>query len=579
MTDAAQVDRSAESGARLFRDFASDFLRYGGARGWLLGFYLAVGAVVEGLGVLLLLPLVTIVTGSSSGNGWIDGITKSIAALAPGSTIAWKLAFVLMLFALLVGFRSFIILNRDVLMERLQSGFVEALRLRIVTALADCSWETVSRLKHGRIMHVLAQDVDECGNAAFLLLRSAAAVALLVGQWALVVLVSPKFAMVILSMIALAVIVLRPSLRHSADLGRGMADSNLNLIVETGQFLGGLKLALSQDLQHSFLAEFRRVQDGAVWRRIAFTRHRAFTQLTLTATVALMGGVVVLIGVGYFHTAPAVLFTLLFVLARLSGPVGQIQTSAQRISHSMPTYRKVKALQAELSATPHTDKIKHGRSVGVPSGGIELDAVTYLHAGLERAGVSAFSLRIEPGEIIGLAGPSGAGKTTLADLIVGLYTPQAGAIRIGSQALEGPVLDSWRQALSYVAQDPFLFHDSIRMNLLWARPNASDEDMWEALILADAAPMVRLLSAGLDAIVGERGALLSGGERQRIALARALIRRPSFLVLDEATSAIDPDGEARIMAQLRNLVPRPTILMIAHRAESLALCDRTVEMP
>jgi ATP-binding cassette subfamily C protein len=162
--------------------------------------------------------------------------------------------------------------------------------------------------------------------------------------------------------------------------------------------------------------------------------------------------------------------------------------------------------------------------------------------------------------------------------MVGLYSPQAGTIRLGEKALDGPVLATWRESLSYVSQDPFLFHDSIQRNLLWARPDASDEDMWQALELADANRLVRNLPGGLDAVVGERGTLLSGGERQRIALARALIRKPSFLLLDEATSAIDLKSEGRILERLRGLDPRPAILIIAHRGESLALCDRVIEM-
>lgn len=272
----------------MFRAFGGDLLRHAGRRGWVLGVFLLLGALVEGVGILLLLPLLSIVVGSGTGNRWVDGITGSIVALAPDRSTAWQLSFLLVLFALLVMLRSFVIFRRDLLTERLQTGFVEALRLRIITALADSPWEVVTRLKHGRITHLLAQDVDECGNAIALLFRSAVAVALLVGQWALVLILSPTLAILVLLLLAASAFALRPLLRRSAELGRGLADSNLGMIVETGQFLGGIKLALSQNLQHSFLHEFRRAQDGAIWRRIAFTRQRTLTQLTLAAMVALL---------------------------------------------------------------------------------------------------------------------------------------------------------------------------------------------------------------------------------------------------------------------------------------------------
>jgi ATP-binding cassette subfamily C protein len=127
-----------------------------------------------------------------------------------------------------------------------------------------------------------------------------------------------------------------------------------------------------------------------------------------------------------------------------------------------------------------------------------------------------------------------------------------------------------------VSQDPFLFHDSIRANLLWARADAEEAELWRVLSLAGADTLVERI--GLDTVVGERGGLLSGGERQRIALARALLRRPVFLLLDEATNAIDIDSEAAILARLAADPNRPTIVMIAHRESSLALCERRVEL-
>jgi ABC-type multidrug transport system fused ATPase/permease subunit len=140
--------------------------------------------------------------------------------------------------------------------------------------------------------------------------------------------------------------------------------------------------------------------------------------------------------------------------------------------------------------------------------------------------------------------------------------------------LHGATLAAWRHAIAYVSQDAFLSHDTLRRNVCWMNPRASETDIWEALVCAGADALVRRMEAGLDTVVGERGTLVSGGERQRLALARAILRKPRVLVLDEATSAIDVAGEREIFARLRNLSPRPTIVVIAHRAESLALCDR-----
>jgi ATP-binding cassette subfamily C protein len=246
----------------------------------------------------------------------------------------------------------------------------------------------------------------------------------------------------------------------------------------------------------------------------------------------------------------------------------------------LPAFESAGALERELSASPAPARL--AASGQRPSGAIVFDDVSFLHEPdaetAEARGVGNLCLRIEPAEFIGITGPSGSGKTTFADLLVGLLEPQSGRITVGGRSLAGAGLEAWRDGVSYVAQDPFLSHDTIRRNLSWARPEADETQMWDALRAAGADGLVRGMPKGLDAVVGERGALVSGGERQRIAIARALLRRPQLLVLDEATGAIDLDGERTILERLSALRPRPTIVLIAHRNESLALCDRVIRI-
>jgi ATP-binding cassette subfamily C protein len=563
-----------------FWEFVGDFLRHVGPRRWRAAALLLLGALVEGLGVLLLLPILSVVLGTGAGNPWLDAVTQRIAALAPGGSPAGQLALLLALFALLLAFRGAVILRRDVLLARLQIGFVDGHRLRIIRAVADTRWDVLTRLRHARITHVLGSDVQACGDAANMTLHGAVSLTTIAGQVILVAILSPTLAIVILGLLGIGFWALRPWLARSRRLGSELTESNLALVSSTTQFLGGLKLAFSQNLQRAFVSEFEEAIGKAGTRRLAFTRQRTLAQIAVTGFAALVAGVAMLIGIGLLDAEPAALIAFLFVVARMNGPVTQIQHGAQLIAHSLPAYRKVKELETELSRAQRKPAPASARAAGSVTGHVEFRGAAYLHRGEgdEAGGLRSIDLAIEPGAFVGITGASGAGKTTFADLLVGLYPPQQGAVLIDGVPLQWEHLSAWREVVSYVSQDPFLFHETIRRNLLWARPEASEGELWAALEAAGADMLVRRLPAGLETVVGERGTLVSGGERQRIALARALLRRPRLLLLDEATNAIDVAGEGLLLRRLRAGPERPTIIMIAHREQSLAHCERIIEL-
>ena len=183
------------------------------------------------------------------------------------------------------------------------------------------------------------------------------------------------------------------------------------------------------------------------------------------------------------------------------------------------------------------------------------------------------SLIIRAHATTAIVGPSGAGKSTFADLLMGLLSPSSGQLLVDDVPLSPERLQAWRSQIGYVAQETFLFHDTVRANLAWASPGADDGAVWRALEQAAAADFVRALPAGLDTIVGDRGVLLSGGERQRLSLARALLRQPQLLILDEATSSLDSENERRIQAAIDHLHEQITIVVITHRLSTIRNAD------
>ena len=188
----------------------------------------------------------------------------------------------------------------------------------------------------------------------------------------------------------------------------------------------------------------------------------------------------------------------------------------------------------------------------------------------------AVSLVVPAAQVTVLTGPSGAGKTTIADLILGLHQPDAGQVLLDGVPLREIDLASWRSLVGYVPQELVLFHDTIFANVALGDPRIGEAEAQHALEVAGAWDFVRKLPEGMSTHVGESGAKLSGGERQRIALARALVSRPRLLILDEVTSALDPDTEWQICRGIRALAGEMAVLAITHRPAFLEIADRVL---
>jgi ATP-binding cassette subfamily C protein len=266
------------------------------------------------------------------------------------------------------------------------------------------------------------------------------------------------------------------------------------------------------------------------------------------------------------------LLLLLFLFNRTIPLFGSIQRSYQECLNALPAFAGVLELQARCEAAaeaqPETSEAVELRE------GIQFEGVSFTYGGQGSvAAIRELDLTIEAEKTTAIAGPSGAGKSTIADLVMGLILPNRGRVVVDGKSLSPERLKSWREQIGYVAQDTFLFNDTVRANLLWARSDASEEEIWRTLKLAAAEGFVSELPDGLETILGDRGVRLSGGERQRLALARALLREPSLLILDEATSALDSENERRIQKAIERLHGGMTIVVITHRLSTVRGAD------
>ncbi|OIN27406.1 ABC transporter ATP-binding protein [Vibrio barjaei] len=250
--------------------------------------------------------------------------------------------------------------------------------------------------------------------------------------------------------------------------------------------------------------------------------------------------------------------------------VGALFENMGTVVDGIKTLSKPIAIQDEPNAKP----------IKVDQGGIEFDDVSF-HYGENKGVISNLNLNIKPGEKVGLVGRSGAGKSTLVNLLLRFHDVEGGSIRIDGQPIDKVTQDSLRSKIGMVTQDTSLLHRSIRDNILYGKPDASEEELLAATRQAHAHEFIDTLTdpfgnAGYDAQVGERGVKLSGGQRQRIAISRVLLKNAPILILDEATSALDSEVEAAIQESLNELMEGKTVIAIAHRLSTIAAMDRLI---
>jgi len=283
------------------------------------------------------------------------------------------------------------------------------------------------------------------------------------------------------------------------------------------------------------------------------------------------------------------LLALATLLLRLLGPLQGLSNVRIDVMTALVSFERV----FEVLDLPSLVQQKHGaRTLPASAARLEFDHVSFTYPNADD--VSLGSLEVlargesraheqvltdigfvaEPGQMVAMVGPSGAGKSTITHLVARLYDVDSGAVLVGGHDVREVTLDSLEAVVGYVTQDAHMFHDTIRANLAYARPGASEEQMWAALADAQVATLVRALPDGLDTVVGDRGYRLSGGERQRLAIARLLLKAPSIVVLDEATAHLDSESEAAVQRALDVALVGRTSLVIAHRLSTVRNADQ-----
>jgi ATP-binding cassette subfamily C protein len=538
-------------------------------RGRLIGLLalMLLAALTDGIGILLLVPLLTDFGASGAGSGLIAtlgawGLPRGLEAR-------------LILFVVLIGMRAWLMFRLSMLRSELQHDLTDSLRQNCYAALVGADWRW------------LAQQRAADHNAALLTNSSAAGVGLdqaigllstgLTTLAMLSVSLLLSWQTTLLAVVCgLAMLVAfkgfrRRSLRAGADIGK--AQRGLHRHVDRG--LAQLREAKIFGIEATHNAAFAAATGSIRASKLGYQRDTALAVALTQPGAALLIAAVAYAGLRWAALPLAELLPLLLVLGRTLPLIERAQQGWSQWLHTLPAVAEIRGLTGEALA--HAEPATASGAPPQLEQAIVLAGVTVQHAGRDQAALRNVSVTIPARTTVAITGPSGAGKSTLADLLAGLISPDAGTLAIDSVTIAPAARSLWRSQVAYVQQDPALSHGSIRDNLCWVKPDASQDEL-EAALRAASAEFALDLPDGLDTVVGDAGLRLSGGERQRIALARALLRKPTLLILDEATSALDAANEAAILAAVARMHGQLTVVIIGHRPAMLEHADQVIEL-
>jgi len=457
--------------------------------------------------------------------------------------------------------------------------FILSMRTDFFRHLQGLSLDFFERYRLGDILARLTTDIraiegfvlagiNNALSALFKIFVFAGMLFFLDWQLALVVLViAPFFGVVIRSLTRLV---------RRASRERQRRAGTLTALAE--ESLSNAALVQAYNRQQHEIARFHRESEGAFNASMISTRLKSLVPPTVDLVQGVSALAVIGLGTAALQDGRLTVGELLLFVAYISQlyvPVRQLAVQYNTVAGATAGAERVIEF---FGHRPTVVEAPHATPLTGATGSVEFESVTFRYPGTDRNAVEEVSLRVEPGETVALVGHSGAGKTTLTKLLLRFYDVDNGAIRIDGRDLRDLQLGSLRDNIAVLMQETLIFEGSIRDNIQYGRPDASDADVVAAAEAADAHDFICRLPEGYDTLVGQKGRRLSGGQRQRVAIARAMIRDAPIVILDEPTTGLDLESHERVMGPMESLMSGRTTLVISHNLVTAARADRVVVM-
>lgn len=515
--------------------------------------------LTEGIGITVLLPVLEL--NMRDGGASQSSVGRYVAEFLHFLGLEPKLEVLLSILVAgiaLKGFFSWVAMR--------QVGYTVAhvvadLRKKLISALLNARWGYFIQHPAGRFANAIGVEAWRSGQAYYESSIAIAYVIQLMVYTAAAVMVSWKVALGAFATGLVILFILRRLVNIGRRAGRSQTDLSKSLVSRLTDALQGIKpiKAMSGEGHLLPLLEAETMDMNQAQRSQVFANETMRAVQEPVTAFFLAAGLFVLV---HFGNAPfSAILVLAFIFFRMVTRFNEVQYRYQKMvtveSAFWSLMESIELADQEAEANTGGNRIPEFQNE------IRFESVSFSHG--QKAILKDVSLVIPSGSFVGIAGSSGAGKTTIADLMIGLWHPRQGRILIDGVPLSEMDLIAWRKMVGYVPQEMFLFHDTIYNNVVLGDTSISRSRVEESIRAAGAWEFVSHLPKGMDTPIGERGARISGGERQRIAIATALVRNPKLLVLDEVTTALDPETEAGICATLKSLTGKITIVAISHQ--------------
>ncbi len=557
----------------LFREYVRELFDHAGTRAYFAILVLVAVGLTQGVGLLMLIPFLQLI---GIGDSAPTGIVAAIGTVWNFTGLPLNLPAVLLVYIGIVTLYAAAQRWSTILNSKLSHAFTRKLRDDLFSAMARVQWLRFMQIRGSEINHVMTTNLTTIDNGTYGLFALISNIFVVIVHIGIAMMLSVPLTCVAIASSAILLIVLRPLNRRSYALGEEWRQTMAALFGVLMDHLSGMKIAKSFGAEERHIRSFRKLSGNLEQQANRFS-----AILSSTSMYYEIGGVVAValfffVGVQILHVPAPKLLVMVFLFGSLVPLFSWMQRTWQGTLNMLPAYKAVVEMRdrffdAEEALAPAKIDPFELKT------GVEFRGVSFSYSKEDlRYVLNKIDLALAARETTVILGPSGGGKSTFADLLIGLLTPDSGQILIDGKPLSGDVMHSWRKSVGYVPQESLLFHETLQDNMRWAAPESSDEDIWHALRLAAADQFVKALPEGLNTIVGDRGVRLSGGQRQRIALARALLRKPTLLLLDEATSNLDVENEQRIMQALQDLRGTMTVVFISHRQSAVQCADRVI---